>query len=340
MLLRLVVAMIVAVTGALAAGCAASSSIVGPAPDGSADQSAPPADALAAEAPPAADGPPGKVAHRVLTSVSDKGIMAIVTKDGQIEWQYNVLSVGSEANDAWMLSNGDIVFSYVGGARQITAAKATVWNYAAPAGTEVQSCQPLANGNFLIGEAHAGGVGLLRELDGTGKVVSTITITMPGGFAPHDQFREVRKTPQNTYLVTYLASNKAYEFDGTGKMMRVFPCGSFVAVRLPDGNTLIACGDGHRVIEVDPQDKIVWQLTETEVPGNRLGFAAGLQRLPNGNTIICNYPGHSGLTSQPQAFEVTRDKKLVWEISNAQLGWISNLEVLDADAKVDGAILR
>jgi len=151
----------------------------------------------------------------------------------------------------------------------------------------------------------------------------------------------VRKTSDGTYLVTYLQLNQAMEFDATGKQLRTFPCGSFVAVRLPDGNTLIGCGDAHRVIEVDRADKVVWEVTENEIAGNRLGFAAGVQRLANGNTVISNYPGHFAVDPhEPQAFEVTRDKKLVWELRNAQLGWTSNVEVLGVDGQVGMAVLR
>jgi hypothetical protein len=302
---------------------------------GDARRDAPVVDAISS------DAPPGKVAHRVLSSVSDKGLLALVTADGQIEWQLDVLSLGGEANDAWALPSGNIVFAYKQGAREITAAKQTVWNYAAPAGSEVHSCQPLSNGNYLLGEAHDGGLGYLREIDAMGKVVSTVTLNVGAGIGAHGQFREVRKTPQGTYLVTYLQLDKAMEFDATGKMLRTFPCGSFVAVRLPDGNTLISCGDAHRVIEVDPQNKVVWEVTENEIAGNKLGFAAGVQRLANGNTVICNWPGHFGTDPrEPQAFELTRDKKLVWELQNAQLGWTSNVEVLDPEAKVDGVVLR
>jgi hypothetical protein len=287
------------------------------------------------------DAAGGKVTHRLVSSVSDKGVLAIVAADGHIEWQYDVLPLGGEANDAWLLANGDLAFAYKAGAQELTPAKSVVWKYAAPAGSEVHSCQPLANGNFLIGEAHDGGVGYLRELDGTGKVQSSVTINVGGGLGPHAQWREVRKTPQGTYLVTYLQLNKAMEFDATGKKLREFPCGQFVAVRLPGGNTLISCGDDHRVIEVDSQDKIVWQVGEKEIPGNTLGFAAGLQRLANGNTVICNWPGHTGLaTPPPQAFELTPDKKVVWQLASAPLGWVSNVEILDPDAQVGGAVLR
>lgn len=316
------------------AGSAGAPDVVGePAPEAGADSRS--------DAGAGSDAAGGKVTHRLVSSVSDKGILAIVAADGHIEWQYDVLPLGGEANDAWLLANGDIAFAYKAGAQELTPAKSVVWKYAAPAGSEVHTCQPLPNGNFLIGEAHEGGVAYLREVDGAGKVQSSVTIDVGGGLGPHAQWREVRKTPQGTYLVTYLQLDKAMEFDATGKKLREFPCGQFVAIRLPSGNTLVSCGDDHRVIEVDPQDKIVWQVGEKEIPGNTLGFAAGLQRLPNGNTIICNWPGHTGLaTPPPQAFELTPDKKVVWQLDAAPLGWVSNVEILDPDAQVGGVALR
>jgi hypothetical protein len=310
-------------------------------PDGSSDaQDAAPDGGTPADA--ASDGQPsGKVSHRLLSGFSDRGRLTLLTKDGQIEWQYDVSTIGPEANDAWLLPSGNVVFAHVNGARELTPTKQVVWNYSAPAGSEVQSCQPLSNGNYLLGEAHNGGMGLLREVDATGAVRATITVNAPSALSAHNQFREVRKTPQGTYLVTYLAPNVAEEFDASGKLLRTFPCGSFVAVRLPEGNTLVSCGDAHRVIEVDPQNNVVWQITETEIPGNRLDFAAGLQRLANGNTVICNWPGHAGAaTPPPQAFEVTPDKKVVWELNDSRLGWVSNVEVLDPEASAGGVVLR
>ena len=75
-------------------------------------------------------------------------------------------------------------------------------------------------------------------------------------------------------------------------------------------------GDAHRVIEVDAQNKIVWEVTESEIAGNKLGFAAGVQRLGNGNTVICNWPGHfASDPHEPQAFEIPNsglnDQRLV-----------------------------
>ena len=173
------------------------------------------------------------------------------------------------------------------------------------------------------------------------KISKTITIQTANMGPGHDQFRQVRKTPAGTYLVTYQRDGgPAEEYDGDGKWLRTLPCGRFVAIRLPDNNTLISCGDNHRIIEVDPANKIVWSVEENEIPGNQLLFVAGLQRLPNGNTVVANGAGHVGSITQPQVFEITRDKKVVWEVKDAKLNYISSINILDSDAAVNGALLR
>jgi hypothetical protein len=274
----------------------------------------------------------GPIAHRFLKGVSSTsgGTVAIVGTDGKIEWEY---AVTGEANDAWMLPGGHVLFAFKTGCREVTPAKETVWEFKAAAGAETHSCQPIENGAYLVGESRDDGTSFLYEIDAAHKVLRTIPLKLGSG--SHSQFRQVRKTPQGTYLtVQQRGGGHAQEWDATGKLLRTFPCGSFVAIRLPDGNTLIACGDDHRFIEVDPHDQIVWQLNETELPGNRIGFAAGMQRLPDGDTVLCNWAGHSGLHAQPQVIQLTRDKKIVWSVSDPKLGQISTIEILDPDVGV------
>ena len=244
---------------------------------------------------------------------SGTGLIAIVSDDGsKFEWQINFKPLGragaeTEGNDAVMLPNGDIAFTFSAGAEVVRPPDNTVvWRFDNAAGTETQGITPIENGHFMVAETHSGGLAYLYELDAMGKKVNTITVNSGTGAGFHQQFRAIRKTPQGTYLVTYLGSKKARELDATGKMMREFPCGSFVAVRLPDGNTLISCGSDRRVIEVDPQNKIVWEANTKNVPFMN-GFIAGIQRLPNGNTAMCNFFGEIGRDpGTPKCFEVTQ----------------------------------
>ena len=169
---------------------------------------------------------------------------------------------------------------------------------------------------------------------------ATMLLADPAG-TPHNQFRQIRKTPQGTYLVTQMrGGGKVREFDARGKKVREFATGRYAAVRLPNGNTLLACADEHRVVEVDPRDRIVWQIGRDDVPGNTLGCVAGLHRLANGNTVVCNWSGHGGIKDQPQVFEVTRDLKVVWEVRDPKLNMISSIAILDGGDPLKGESWR
>ncbi|MEO5959730.1 MAG: hypothetical protein ABIZ49_07680 [Opitutaceae bacterium] len=148
----------------------------------------------------------------------------------------------------------------------------------------------------------------------------------------HDQYRGTRKTKDGHYLVSRKGEHRIEELDGDGKSLRSIPVPGDVhaALLLPDGHLLVACGEGHKVIEFDRAMKIVWSLDENEVPGNPLRLMTGFQRLPNGNTIFCNYLGHGFTGKQPHFFELTRDKKVVWQFSDHEhFKTINQIQVLD-----------
>ncbi|MEK7831572.1 MAG: hypothetical protein AAB401_10835, partial [Acidobacteriota bacterium] len=87
----------------------------------------------------------------------------------------------------------------------------------------------------------------------------------------------------------------------------------FGAIRLPNGNTMIAGGNNNRVFEVTPAGKIAWSIDQKELPGITFAWMTTLQLLPNGNLIIGNT--HAG-PENPQLIEVTRDKKVVWQFKD------------------------
>ena len=74
----------------------------------------------------------------------------------------------------------------------------------------------------------------------------------------------------------------------------------------------------------------MWQIQENDIPDIPLRFAAGIQRLPNGNTVIVNWGGHGHIGKQAQIFEVTTDKKVVWQINdNTLLSTPVHVQLLD-----------
>ena len=108
----------------------------------------------------------------------------------------------------------------------------------------------------------------------------------------------------------------------------------FAAVRLANGNTLIATGNGHSVIEVTPAREIVWKIEQTDLPGITFAWVTTLEVLPNGNYVIGNC--HAG-NGQPLLVELEpKSKKVVWQFDqHSKFGdSVSNSMILDVDKAV------
>lgn len=267
--------------------------------------------------------------HRLLVGGCSYGEVAVYAADGSKEWS---APEKQEVSDIWLLPNNDIAMAYKYGARIIRpdwdskSGFKTILDHKAPKGGETHTCQPLVSGGFLIGESFDG-VSYIVELDS--KFNETKRIELKGFGKKHSSFRQIRKTPQGTYLVTQQRKKgKALEISGDGKTIREFPDGRFVAERLKNGNTLIACGDAHRLIEVDQDNKIIWSVEQNELEGITVGFVAGVQRLENGNTVFCNWGGHGG-TAGGSIIEVSPDKEVIWQSSPGKANRISSIQVLD-----------
>jgi outer membrane protein assembly factor BamB len=255
--------------------------------------------------------------------------VCIVAADGTVEWKIEA----KNPQDCWKLPNGNILFCYVGGAKEVNKEKTVVWEYKAPANTECHACQPLPDGKVMVVEC---GTSRIVEVDSKGQIAKEIKLSTKTTNT-HEQFRGTRKTTDGHYLVCFKGEHKVVELDGDGKVVREIPAPGDVheVLLLADKHLLITCGDGHKVIELDADGKTVWELNENDLPNNPLRLMAGCQRLPNGNTICCNYLGHGHIGKQPQFFEVTKDKKVVWEFADHKnFKTINQIQVLDVAGDV------
>jgi hypothetical protein len=280
-----------------------------------------------------------RAAHPFLCCDYNGGKVCAVSSDGKIEWEYPCKS----PQDCWRLPNGNTLLCFVSGAVELTPDKKVVWEYKAPADlkVEVHSCQPLPDGKVLIVEC---GTSRIIEVDRAEKIAKEIKLTTAADVKLHNQFRGTRKLANGHYLVCFKGEGKIVELDGDGKVLREIkvPGDPHGALALPDGHLLVTCGDAHKVVELDAQEKIVWELNENDLPGNPLRLMAGAQRLPNGNTVLCVYLGHGHIGEQPMVIEVTRDKKVVWQVDNhALFKTINQIQLLDVPGDVTkGEVLR
>lgn len=249
--------------------------------------------------------------------------VCLVDAEGKITWQHPA----SRPQDVWILPNGNILFSHLKGATEVTRDKKLVWSYETAEENEVHACQPLPEGRVMVAES---GPMQLVEIDRDGKVVKTIKLKTDQK-RTHHQMRCARKIANGNYLVGQYGDGVMREYGPAGEVVREIPQKmAFSGIRLPNGNTLMATGDSHRVVEIDADGKVVWEVNENDLPGNPLRFVAGLQRLPNGNTLICNWGGHGYVGQQPQIVEITRDKKVVGVIYDFdQFGTLSGVFLLN-----------
>ncbi len=275
--------------------------------------------------------------RRFLCCDHNGGTVSIVAADGSIEWQVEA----KRPQDCWQLPNGNILFAYESGAKEVSVDKLVAWEYRAPEKVEVHACQPLSDGKVLVVEC---GTSRLVEVGRDGQIAKEIKLTTKPEIAVHNQFRGARKTSAGHYLVCFKGEGKVVELDETGQTFREVPVTGdpHEVVLLPNKSWLITCGDGHKMIEVDLADKIVWEINENDLPGNPLRLVAGCQRLPNGNTLVCNYLGHGHIGEQPQVFEVTHEKQIVWQCADhTHFKTINQIQALDAKGDATkGEVLR
>ncbi len=276
------------------------------------------------------------VSHPFLCADYGGNMIYIVSAQGEIVWEHSA----NRPQDVWQLANGNILYTHLRGATEITRGKEVVWEFKTEKPNEVHACQPLPNGVVMV--ALSGPCEIL-EIDRSGQILKKIKLET-GQKNAHAQMRQARKLHNGNYLVGHNSDRVVREYGPNGNVVRTFAVqgNPYGGLRLPNGNTLIGCGDGHSIIEVDPDDKIVWRIDENDLEGNPLRFVAGIQRLPNGNTVVCNWGGHGHVGEQPQIFEVTPDKKVVWQVYDyKKFSTISNIHVLDIKGDVTkGKILR
>jgi hypothetical protein len=256
-----------------------------------------------------------------------QGLVCIISDEGKLLWQYPA----ENCNDLWVLPNGNLLFNTGKGVKEVTREKKVVFEYESK--SEIYACQRLANGNTFVGECNSG---QLLEITPAGQIIKRIKLLPDSTDGGHAFMRNARRLDNGNYLVAHYGLDKVCEYDSTGRVVREIPVtgGPHSVIRLPNGNTLIACSDHNgdpRIVEIDKSGTIVWQITKDELPGISLKFMTGMEILPDGNLVFTNWLGHNQFGKAPHSFEITREKKVLWIYDDhSLLKTMSNIQVLDA----------
>lgn len=265
--------------------------------------------------------------HRLITQGNGK--LAVVEKDGTISWEMKWGGI----HDLHVLPMGNIMVQR--NMREVVEidvkTKRVVWSYDSTKRNgnqgkrvEVHAFQPLENGHVMIVES---GPARIIEIDRSGKLHKEIRLKVDRPNA-HTDSRLARKLKTGNYLVCHEGDGKIREYHSTGKVVweyevpmfgrkpkpghgpDAFGNKAFAAVRLKNGNTLIATGNGHSVIEVTPEKKIVWKIQQNDLPNITLAWVTTIEVLPNGHYVIGNC--HAG-PDNPLLIEIDpKTKQVVW----------------------------
>ena len=256
----------------------------------------------------------------ILASASyGKNIIAITTTEGEVLWSYKTKGPKrghTGHHDLELLPNGNILFHDDWHTiKEITLENEVVWEYNSATmngnkgkRVDVHAFQRLKNGHTMIVES---GVGRIIEVDKHGKIHHEIKMKRDG----RQNTRQAHKLANGNYLTCSENPGVVTEYDKDGKIVWEYMIKTRVygATRLKNGNTLIASGSGNSIVEVNPKGKVVWEIKK-QVPNTniKLHWTTCVTELANGNYVIGNC--HAG-KDNPQIFEITKDKKIVWQLN-------------------------
>jgi hypothetical protein len=289
---------------------------------------------------------PAAAQHRL--AVQGAGKLAIVGRDGKIEWQMPWGGI----HDLHVLESGNLLVQQ--GPSKIAeidvSKKEVVWSYDSAKNNgndgkriEVHGFQPLKHGNLMIAES---GAQRIIEIDRSGKLLKEFKLKVDHPNA-HTDTRLARKLDNGHYIVCHEGDGVVREYDDAGKVVWEYevplfgrePKGGhgpdsfgnkcFAALRLANGNTLIATGNGHSVLEVTPEKEVVWKVEQRDLPNITLAWVTTLEVLKNGNYLIGNC--HAG-KGQPLVIELEpKSKKVVWTFDQFETfgNDVSNTKALD-----------
>lgn len=233
--------------------------------------------------------------------------------------------------DVWVLPDGRLLYPHFGNTP--AGEGFTILNTDGTIATRYQTqhevfcCQPLPDGNVLVGEL---GQKRMVEVNPKGEVVKEIAIPYEGN--QHECMRMVRKTA-TSYLVVQPGLNLIRRLSFAGEVLKEYAIhpDAFGVVELPNGHLVYTCMSG--AYELDNEGNEVWSLTDADVPEMNIRWLLGIQLLANGNYVLSNWMGHGHQDEGIHFFEVNREKQVVWSCdSRGTLLQPATLQILDEDA--------
>lgn len=249
-----------------------------------------------------------------------------IIRGGKIEWSWRLTEKRGGVKDAALLATGDVLIAFQYGALQVSPKKEIVWRYDAPEGFEVHTLGAIGRDRvWLIQNGAPAKWMLFNKASGQRER----EFVLPAKGSVHTQTRRARITPDGTLLVAHMDLDELREYDADGKLVwsaKVpHPWG---VARLPNGNTLAVDETHQLAVEVTRNGERVWEY-DMNKPFEKRPGTQSVTPLPNGNVLLNVRFGPA------QLVEVSRDKQIVWALSDPRIGRCACVQVLGSGPPVE-----
>jgi hypothetical protein len=180
--------------------------------------------------------------------IAEYGKMRVTERrrDGKIVWEF--ITPGEPVH-CRRLANGNTFISTYNELLEVTRDKTVVSSIKLASGTVAYDARHLDNGNIV----YVTSMNQIIETDASGKQLHSIKVS-------GTNWASVEPIPNGRYLLALYHSKRVVELDQSGKECREFKVdGPTHAIRLHNGNTLVACNEGQYLVEFDAAGKEVWR---------------------------------------------------------------------------------
>ncbi|MBQ5506948.1 MAG: hypothetical protein IIT85_07400, partial [Prevotella sp.] len=258
-----------------------------------------------------------------------------IVKNGQVAWAYQDQLKRGEISDAILMSDGHILVAHQYGVAEIAQDGSTIWQYAAPEGTEIHTIQPIGKKHVVFVQNGKPAKTVVMEIP-TCRIVREFELPISEKGSVHGQFRNARLSSRGTLLIANMALGCIHEFTCDGK--EVDRWDGFLpwsVQEMPKTGNLLITGRKGKIQEINRQGETVWELNTTDYGVTQPQKTV---RLSNGNHLINNWYNEwnkepmDTLHAPVQAIEIDKDGKLVWQLrawKNPDLGPSTTIQLLN-----------
>ena len=266
--------------------------------------------------------------HNFFYAGQSKQRRMFIVKDGQVAWSYQDQLKRGEISDAVLMSDGHILVAHQYGVAEVDKDGQTLWQYAAPEGTEIHTAQPIGRSHVVFVQNGKPAKCVVMEIPQC-RIVREFQVPYNEKGSVHGQFRNARLSSRGTLLIANMAMGCIHEFTSDGKEVDRWSgnggAGSAQKQGMLPWSVQEIAKTGHLLItgrkgliqEINRQGQTVWQMDVT-----KYGITQPQKtvRLKDGGHIVNNWYNEWNKTPMDtahapvQAIEVDKNGNVVWQL--------------------------